>query len=240
MRALIAGSVFAAAVLTACSIAALLIKHSLSEQEVLTFIADTVDWYRHLPAAQRIGTEPADLLFLEDNRPTISEIVRLSFEFGKAAAAIVPAQTSNSATSASEPSPGDRELQYLIAGKARLDANIEQVVDELNSITGVRLRAREADRKKPDNRIAEMRNRIELLKAMAANYEELVGFVRTASAGPARTTSLATLVGNLESTVPEVSVAAAPRSQTPNIMTEPLQASYGITGMISRISALAQ
>jgi len=40
MRALIAGSVFAAAVLTACSIAALLIKHSLSEQEVLTFICD--------------------------------------------------------------------------------------------------------------------------------------------------------------------------------------------------------
>lgn len=105
MRALIAGGVFASAVLTAYSIAALLIKHSLPEQEVLPFIADTVDWYRHLPAAQRIGTEPADLLFLEDNGPNISEIVRLSFEFGNAAAAIVPTQTSKGPTSASDPPP---------------------------------------------------------------------------------------------------------------------------------------
>ena len=27
------------------------------QQQVLTFIADAIDWYRHLPTAQRIGTE---------------------------------------------------------------------------------------------------------------------------------------------------------------------------------------
>lgn len=237
MRALIAGGVFAAVVFTAYSTAAPLTQHSLSEQEVLTFVADTIDWCRHL-ASQRIGTEPADLLFIENNRPTISEIVRLSFEFGKAAAAIVPTQTSNDPRYTSDLPPIDRELQDLMAGKARLDANIEQVVDELNSITGARFRARESDRKERDNQKAEMRNRIELLKSMSANYEELAGFVRTASAGPARTTSLATLVGNLETTVPDVLVAA--RSQTPNTMTESSQVSFGITGMISRISTLAR
>ena len=70
MRALIAGGVFAAAVLTTGSSAAPVIS-SLSEHEVRTFIANTIDWYRHLPSAQRIGMEPADLLFLEDNRPII-------------------------------------------------------------------------------------------------------------------------------------------------------------------------
>ena len=73
---------------------------------------------------------------------------------------------------------------------------------------------------------------------MSANYEELLGFVRTASAGPDRTASLATLVENLERTVPEVSAAEAPRSQTSNIVTEPSQASSGIMGMISQISTL--
>jgi hypothetical protein len=61
-----------------------------SEQQVLTFIADTIDWYRHLPTAQRIGAKPADLLFIEDNRAITTNIVPLSFEFGKAMAVIDP------------------------------------------------------------------------------------------------------------------------------------------------------
>ena len=73
---------------------------------------------------------------------------------------------------------------------------------------------------------------------MSANYEELLGFVRTASAGLDRTASLATLVENLERAVPELSAAEAPRSQTSNIVTEPSQASSGIMGMISQISTL--
>jgi len=59
-----------------------------SEQQVLTFIGNTIDWYRQLPTSQRIGSDAADLFFLEDNRPTAIEIVRLSFQFGKAIAAI--------------------------------------------------------------------------------------------------------------------------------------------------------
>ena len=115
--------------------------------------------------------------------------MRLSFEFGKAAAAIVPSRSSDDPTSASGPSPGDRELQYVIASKVKLDANIEQEVEELNSTTRVRLTARGPDREELDTQIADIRNRIELLKAMSANYEGLIGFVRTANAGPDRTAS---------------------------------------------------
>ena len=41
-----------------------------SEQQVLTFVGNTIDWNRQFPTSQRIGSEPADLLFLENNRPT--------------------------------------------------------------------------------------------------------------------------------------------------------------------------
>ena len=47
-----------------------------SEQQVLTFIADTIDWYRRLPTAQRIGAQPADFLFIEDNRSITTNIVK--------------------------------------------------------------------------------------------------------------------------------------------------------------------
>jgi hypothetical protein len=194
-----------------------------SEQQVLAFIADTVDWYRHLPAAQRMGTEPADLLFLETNRPLATEIVRLSFEFGKAVAAI-----DGQKNSVDQPeSAANRDLHDLLAAKARLDANTRQAVDRLNSLTQARRAARHTDWKKLDTQMAEIRSRIDLLNAMSGNCEELLSFVRTTSGQPDSVTNMATLVESLERTVPGVSIATLP-SQTSNFAAESPPAPYGI------------
>src|SRR5260370_32584321 len=90
-----------------------------SEQKVLTFIADTIDWYRHLPTAQRIGAKPADLLFIEDNRSITTNIVRLSFEFGKAMAVIDPPPNSPEPGTIPDPSAAKTELQDLILVKPK-------------------------------------------------------------------------------------------------------------------------
>ncbi len=82
LRWILRANLFATALLSSTLVAAPP-NRLLSEQEVFTFIADTIDWYRHLPNAQQIGTEPADLLFLEDNRPITAEVARLAFQFGK-------------------------------------------------------------------------------------------------------------------------------------------------------------
>jgi hypothetical protein len=49
---------------------------------------------------------PTDLLVLEDNRPLTSQIMQISFEFGKAMAAMDPAQSW--AVSHSTPGPPAR------------------------------------------------------------------------------------------------------------------------------------
>jgi len=236
---LIAAGLFASSVLTNDSIAAPS-KPLPSEQQVLTFIADTIDWYRHLPTAQRIGTEPADLLFLEDNRPIATEIVRRSFDFGKALAGIDPPQNS---LDHPESAPGDpaanSELQYLIAAEAKLDANTQQAVEQLRSVTQARLTAHGADRQKLEIQMAEIRSRIQLLKAMSANYGDLLDFVRTASADPHRATSLGAMVENLERTVPDVSSTSTP-SPGLNIPADPPRAPYGIMGMISQVTGLTR
>jgi hypothetical protein len=211
---------------------------STFEQQVLQYIANTIDWYRHLPTAQRIGSEPADLLFLESNRPIAAEIVRLSFELGKAVAAIEQQHVSidhlESAT--------NRDLRDLMAAKAKLDANIEDAMRELNSHDPATLPASHDESKKMHLQIADVRSRIELLKAMSANYEELIGFVRTLSAAPDGVTNMAIMVENLERTVPGVSDAAPSQTtaQTSASPAEPSRARHGIMAMISRASILSQ
>ena len=236
MRSLIIAAVFTSAAIPNTS-AAEAASQLPTEQQVLTFIGDTIDWYRQLPTSQRIGSEPADVFFLEDNRPTAMEIVRLSFRFGKAVAAIQGPQSTHPESRPG--APADRELPYLLSVKTKLGASAQRSGDQLNSLTQARLTARGADRKKLDTQIAEMRTRIQLLNTISANYQSLADFVRTASADSDPDANLAALVEDLERTVPEVSAdASAPRPS--NIPADPPRVNYGIMGRISRLSALSR
>src|SRR6476469_6884020 len=52
-----------------------------SNQQVLTFLSESIDWYRHRAVEQQIATDGRDLVFAEDNRPVAGQIVRLSLDF---------------------------------------------------------------------------------------------------------------------------------------------------------------
>ena len=230
LRRILTATLFAAPILSSTVVAAPP-NRLPSEQEVFTFIADTIDWYRRLPNAQQIGTEPADLLFLEDNRPITAEVARLAFQFGKAVAAIEPAEKASLSASS--------ELQDFIAAKAKLDANAQNTVNELNLLGQTALSSAGTDPQKLDTQMAEIRRRIQVLKAMSTNYEYLLDFVRNASAGPARAAKLAALLENLERTVPELS-SAAQSVQTSNIPVDLSSERSGIVGIIFHVSTLSR
>jgi len=59
-----------------------------SDQQVLAFLTESIDWYRHRAVEEQLATEPVDLVFLEDNRPVAAQIVQLSFEFARADASL--------------------------------------------------------------------------------------------------------------------------------------------------------
>jgi hypothetical protein len=233
MRMLIIAALFTTTVIPNSS-AAEAASQLPSEQQVLTFIGSTIDWYRQLPTSQRIGSDAADLLFLEDNRPTAIEIVRLSFQFGKAIAAIESPDHAESRSG----TPADRELPYLLSVKTKLGASAQRSSDQLNSLSQARLTARAAERARLDTQITEMRARIQLLNTITANYQTLADFVRTASA-VSNLDNLAALVENLERTVPEVSTDATIQKPS-NIPADPLWARYGIMGRVSRLFALSR
>ena len=54
----------------------------------------SVNWYRHVYAERQVASDPEDLVFLNDNQAIESQIVKLSFEFAKADAALAKTATS--------------------------------------------------------------------------------------------------------------------------------------------------
>ncbi len=238
MRVLIIAAVLAAAAIPNGS-AAEAASHLPSDQQVLTFIGDSIDWFRQLPSSQGIGPDAADLFFLEDNRPTAMETVRLSFRFGKAVAAIRSPESAPRRPGTRSATPADRELPYLLSMQSRLDASAQRSTEQLRSLTRAGATARGADRKKLEAAMGEVRARIQLLNTISANYQNLADFVRSASAESAPNANLAALVEDLERTIPEASSDAGPPKLT-NIPTDASQLHYGIIGQVSRVLALSR
>src|SRR5919201_859094 len=53
-------------------------------QQVISYLDQTIDWYRNLAIQEELATDPEDALFLNDNRHLAKQIAQLSFDFARA------------------------------------------------------------------------------------------------------------------------------------------------------------
>ncbi|MGO8667167.1 MAG: hypothetical protein ACLQUW_03285 [Desulfobaccales bacterium] len=100
---------------------------------VIAFLSQVIGWYRHLPLEERLVTDPADTLFVAEDRQMADEVLDLSFEFAKADAALLSATESGT--------PPDDGKHRVVAGTADLaasaaksDAEIKAAQDRLKAL----------------------------------------------------------------------------------------------------------
>ena len=56
---------------------------SLTAEQLVQILDQTVDWYRTLGVQQQSATQPSDLLLLYANRQTADNVVRLAFQIAR-------------------------------------------------------------------------------------------------------------------------------------------------------------
>src|SRR5262245_10948585 len=83
-----------------------------SNRDVIAFLFQSIDWYRQVALEKQMASEPADLLFLDDNQATAVGIVRLSFDYAKAEAAL--ASRNNNSPQAGNPGAPSSDLARFI------------------------------------------------------------------------------------------------------------------------------
>src|SRR5215471_13354873 len=202
------------------------------KDKVLTFLTDSIEWYRRLPTPQRIGIDPADVVFIEDNRPITTEAVRLSFEFAKAAAAL-DAQNS-SGVKAKAVAPTESGLKFLSTAKAKIDANIQQSQEQLRSSLAAKPKDFKDMKRLQDER-ADLARRIQILSSISTYYKNLLASAPTTGEQPGPQANMAALVDSLEHSLPEI---AAPGGAQVASATgaDGTRAANGIVRMIGRVS----
>src|ERR1700744_4566384 len=181
-----------------------------SNQQVIAFILQSIDWYRHTYAERQFGKDSVDLLFLDDNHPIETQIVRFSFDFAKADAALASRTTSPKgrwaiAAQANSSSP---DLARFIRLQTQNDAANEKAAQDIETLKRKLVTARGPDRAKLQVAVEEAQSRSELLRAESNTINDLVEFAQSAAAGQPHTGDLSSTIEDLVQTVPEVSTPA--------------------------------
>src|SRR6202167_5103464 len=96
--------------------------HLPSNSEVIGYLLQSVNWYRHVYTERQVANDPADLVFLDDNQAIERQIVKLSFEFAKADAMLeTSAASAHGRPTSSDPPPAD--LAHFTELKSRNERN---------------------------------------------------------------------------------------------------------------------
>lgn len=204
-----------------------------SDQRVLTFLTQSVDWYQRLMTQQQIETEPADLLFIYNTRQIAHQIVQLSFDFARGNDSFATASGRQRQTSIGNTSSSDG-VQFIRMQKKAEDA-ISQAAQSIEALDTKLLKARGAKRERVQAELDDLRSRMQLLQAESASLEEIIEFTRT-SAGISPSGNWETIIDELARTVPEIGTAPPPTLNS-DTSSGPKRGP-GILGVASQVSAL--
>jgi hypothetical protein len=209
-------------------------------QEVVAYLLESVNWYRHVNAELEVASDPGDLLFLEDNRAIEGQIARLSFEFAKADATLaaeVPLQ--HNVSMAADPPTSD--LAHFIDLKNRSDQQREKMVQEVAALERNIGMARKGDRKKLQAALDDAKSRLELMHTVSQTVTGLIEFVQSAETGQAHLQDLGSTINDLAQSLPEVNPTASTENwpaQDARSRILPSEGDSGVLGLASDVSAL--
>jgi hypothetical protein len=144
-----------------------------SDGQVIGYLLQSVKWYRHVYTERQVASDPGDLVFLNDNKAIESQIVKLSFEFAKADAALAKTASAHDAATTSAAS-SSVDLAHFVELKNQNDQVTRQTSADIRKLSESLSSARKADRKKLKAALDDAQSRLELLQAVSEAVNDLV------------------------------------------------------------------
>src|SRR6266699_1586728 len=215
-----------------------------SDTQVIGYLLQSVNWYRHVYTERQFASDPGDLVFLNDNQAIENQIVRLSFEFAKADAALAKTATSPHDAPATVAGPASADLAHFIELKNRNDQVTQQTSEDIGKLNENIVSARTADRKKLKAALDDAQSRLDLLQAVSQAVNDLIQFVQTARTAQDNTATLDLTIDDLTQSIPELNSPATPLSKLPaqdaDSRTSNSWRETGLLGLGSEVSALSR
>jgi len=202
-----------------------------TNQQILAFLTETIDWYRHRGIEAQIANDPVDLAFVKENRPVAGQIVQLGFDFARAGAAMATTTANDKGYPATPSGGASPDVARFVELENSATLASQQASQEIEAIKQKLRTADGADRQTLQAALEATQSRLDLLHVNAASLRDMVAFVRGRQAG-----DLASSIDDLARTVPEVTSPTATPAQLPNAVAKPQDSS--ILGRSAAVSTL--
>ncbi len=171
---------------------------------IIQYLEQTIAWYRQLDALRQLETEPGEVLLLNDDQQMAGQIVRLAFDFARAAAESLKKQPGPS--EAPDSNPEASRFQSLQRMSQRLDQQIRETRAEVDSLRQKLVTATGKQLQVLKNQIAETQSELDLAEVRRDSLRSMVEFVGDASASGLGASGLQARIEALAQTVPAVAV----------------------------------
>ena len=208
------------------------------DQQVIGFLTESIDWYRNCAIERQVAMDPADLIFVEDNRARALQIIRLSFDFARADAQLsTPTADSQKGNAVATGSPDIRQfldLESNTEAEAReASEQVKAIEVKVNSAHGVQRRQLQAA-------LETTQSRLSVLQAGLETLRQLGDFVRAFTGR--EDADLSSTIDDLARSVPDITspVAFASQTQSSNLPLPSRPGDTGILALSTEVSALGR
>jgi small-conductance mechanosensitive channel len=174
--------------------------------DVINFLNQNIDWYHQIWQEDQVSADPADVLFVDQDRQNALETLRLAFDFARAAAPLLgpEAATENQSGAVGR-------YQSLLSAAQAAEDEVKQTQAELDSDRKSLATARGANRKKLQSTVDELQSELALDQERSQTLHQLVQFI-TGGAGSGG--NLAAKIDELERSVPELQASTQNQAKT--------------------------
>ncbi len=194
---------------TACVISAAVVSAPTSQQ-TLSFLNQTIDWYRHLSSEEQLADQPTDVLFVYNDRDIANQVLSLSFDFARANAHLLAGMDTTSAnTDAAGSTPN--QYQNIAQLAAAAQENIQQKKQKVDALKQQLQAAKPSTRRALEAEVDTAQSAVDLAQARSDALANLVQFSAGVDSG-AKGSTLLSQISELEQSVPGARAAVQDKS----------------------------
>lgn len=208
-----------------------------SPPDVLSFVNQSIAWYRQLSTEQQIATEPEDIIFVSDDRQLATQILRLSFDFGLAYAS----STNLAPNTQQAGSPTQDRYQQLLQLANTADQQVKDTQVEVENARRKLETAPLRKRKEIESQIGELQAELELAQTRRDTLRNMLQFVSGANGNGG---SLRAQLEELQRVIPPVNEQNPTQGQSSTSGAANVPArkaeSTGILGLITDLISLSK
>jgi small-conductance mechanosensitive channel len=208
---------------------------------VLSFLSQTIGWYHQTATEETLAAEPAETLFVSDDRQMAAQVLQLAFQYARAETALLKAEktapTAVQAGVAGAPNfsvsqvPG---LSTLMSGRDKAQEGVQKLQTQADTLKTAIAHATRRQRDGLERELSVVQSQLELARSRVDSYNAIVNFESAASAAGSQLSGLSGQIDQLESTVPQLATQAktAQQSSSAAVPTTPAPSDAGLLGAI--------